>query len=197
MRIHLNLRTLKSAIESNGITRSPTSTESQQIRRIVLALERGLSDENVSDVFVQNEISPRDAILLCSSACPEVIELVLLLLAYQKDWSINPEHETSLLIGVLALEPRLFVPLLEAKGWRYQSDTSDILKNIRIKYHWKRRPRAAQRRRGYSDKGSLPDEQKRLRNACLSQYYIEQFEELQRSDREIRDTLEILRGMLM
>lgn len=196
MKFHLNLVTLGTSIQSSQVTRDPTSNERIQVSRIMRALERPESDSNIEDYFLQGDLSPKAIFYLLSSGCPQVIELTLLLLAIQGGGNINPEHEYSLLLGILHLEPRLFPILLEYKGWKYQNDVSDVLRDIRIKYRWKRRPRAKERIRGYRDHGTLPDEQHRLRQACLSKYYVEQFEQLSRTDREVHDTLAILEGYL-
>lgn len=195
-KLYLDPVVLRSTIVDNGVTRPPTSGEKQEITRLMKALERG-SDPNIEHLFVNPEMSHRDFLLLLSSGCPQVIELALILQAMQDGWRIYPDQEASLLIGILAHEPRLFHLLLQSKGWRYQDNTVNTLRSIGIRYRWKRRPRRRTRKRGYQDHGSLRDDQQKLRNLCLSSYFDEQFEILRRTDKETRDTLEFLAGMIM
>lgn len=197
IKFYLNPIELRSSIEDNGATRPPTSGERQQITRLMKEIERGYDDPNIDDFYVSPEMSHRDFLLLLSSGCPQVIEMALLLQALQGDWKIYPDQEASLLIGILAIEPRLFPLLLQSKGWRWQDDTQNTLKVIGIRYHWIRRPRKKTRKRGYQDHGSLSDSQQKLRNLSLSSYYIEQFEMQRYTDKETIDTLELLAGLIM
>lgn len=197
IKLTLNPIVLKSAIADSGATRTPTGGERQQITRIMRAMERATTDQNIQDYFVNPEMSSSDFLMLISSGCPEVIELALLLNALQGDWRIYPDQKTSIAIGILAIEPRIFPQLLQSFGWRFQDNTENILKTITIRYRWKRRPRRSTRKRGYQDHGSLSNEQHKLREMCLSTYYIEQFEQLRRTDKETQDLLEFLVGFLM
>lgn len=197
IKLYLDPIVLRTSIEDNGVTRPPTGGERSEITRLMKAIERGYNDPNVDCLYVSPEMSHHDFLILLSSACPQVVELALLLQALQGEWHIYPDQEASLLLGILALEPRMFHLLLQAKGWRYQDDTQNTLRTLSIRYRWRRRPRRRTRKRGYQDHGSLRSDQQRLRDQCLSRYYIEQFEQQRRTDKETMDTLEFLAGYLM
>lgn len=177
--------------------RSPTSRERNEIRRIINVWSAAGSDPNVSEITLKNFISERDVILLLSSCCPEIIELTFQILTLQRDFSVNPESETSLLLGVIWFYPNAFRVLISERGWRYRDDVSETLQKIRIRKHYKRHPKKQQRIRGYRDKGNLPDSQRVLRQKCLSDYYAEEVYRALRYEKELRDTLELIFGMIM
>jgi hypothetical protein len=177
-------------------SRVPTSSERQEITRIINFWSKAYNDPNVNDVNLKNPLSERDVFLLCSSCCPEIIELTFQLLALQGEFSVNPESETSLLLGVWWYCPQIFRLLLAEKGWNIRTDLTDTLRNIRFRVRYYRRPKKVQRHKGYRDKGTLPDRQRVLRQSCLSEYYAEELRYLIERDKNLRDTIELLYGLI-
>lgn len=182
---------------NNRFTRSATQKERKEINRIISQWSSIYSDPNVTEVSLVNFISERDLLLIYASCCPEIIETVLQVLTLQRQYTVNPEVESSLLFGVLFLYPELFEILLIEKGWNYRSDVSEQLENIRFYKTYSQRPKKVQRKRGYTDQGSLKPTAKRLREECLTDYYLEEYNRMIQYDQQVRDTLQILAGSLM
>jgi hypothetical protein len=176
--------------------RDPTPSERREITRIINFWSKVYNDPNVDDVSLKNPLSERDVFLLCSSCCPEIIELTFQLLTLQGQFSVNPESETSLLLGVWWHCPEIFRVLLSEKGWNIRTDLTETLRNIRFRVRYYRRPKKVQRHRGYRDKGTLPDRQRILRQSCLSEYYAEELKNLIERDKCLHDTIELLYGLI-
>jgi hypothetical protein len=81
-------------------------------------------------------------------------------------------------------------------GLSIQDDLTDVLKNIRVRVIYKRRPKRSQRPRGYRDRGNLPSQQSQLRRKLTFDEAAEEAYFLIQRDRELSDTLDFLIGLI-
>lgn len=177
--------------------RSLTQSEQHELSRIFSYFAKQGSDPNVQDVFLKDPLSHRQILFILSSDCADLIEAMfqILALANQKI-SLDENNEYSLQLFSLFCHPELLNVLRQQKGWNHIPDCTDQLKQIRVYVKYYRRPKRSERHKGYRDKGSLPDEQFKLRQECLTEYYAQEAKLLCDHDRELRDTIEVLFGLL-
>lgn len=203
MSINLNLDPLRcyigdypDAFFATG-TRQLSSGEEKELRRIFKVITDAGSDPNVQDVYLKNPISQRQLEMILSSQCPKLIEATFMLLEFDRHPFKVQNDKYSLWLYALTRHPEILPVLQQELHWSYRSDLSDVLKEIRVYILYYRRPKRAQRHKGYRDKGSMQPEQTRLRQSCLTDYYAELAEQLARTDREFRDTVELLVGSIV
>lgn len=191
-----NIRLCPLVIRSN-FARSVTRSEQQELNRIFTYLSKEGSDPNVQEVFLKDPISQRQVLYILSSDCAYLIEAMFQLLAISgQNFRLEENDAYSLQLFVLFYHPELLPVVRNTRGWGHVADCSDILRQIRVYVKYKRRPKRTQRKRGYQDKGTLPDVQYRLRQGCLTEYYAEQARKIIEHDKGLRDTIELTFGFL-
>jgi hypothetical protein len=175
--------------------RQPTSQEKKEMNRILSLLTKFGSDENISNYFLKNDLTSREVLLLLSSECAEIIEFTFQLLVFQNgNLSVNEEDQFSLWLYCLTLCPQALPVFRETLHWHVQSDVSNILKNIRVRATYFRRPKRSQRKKGYTDKGSLPSQQEVfVRTLYSEEAQIEAVRIVERNKR-LYDTAQFLIG---
>lgn len=187
-----NLRVLR----SQWYNRMPSEAEEQETARIIQVWVSATHDQNVSSIEF-SPISEKDCLLILSSECPEIVELMFWILATQTRFSLDTESKFSLLLATIAYEPGVYRELIRVSGFKPRADVSQTLKKIRIWKQYYRRPKRIQRKRGYSDHGSLGDIQTRMRRECLSDFYLKEAQRLHQRDLKQKDFLELFVGYLM
>jgi len=197
MKIHLRITTNMNLAASVDGYRSLNARESLEINRILKFLEKEGSDPNVLDVRLKNDLSQREILMFLSSGCPELINFLGILLAYSNtSFSLNISDRYSIILFVIQRCPQVLPVALKEFGLTVQDDLSDILKNVRIRVIYKRRPKRSQRHRGYRDKGSLPSRQSQFRRQLSFDEAAEEAEYLIQRDRELRNTLDFILGWI-
>lgn len=188
---------LQPAVIRSHYARELTPSEGKELNRIFTYFGKLGSDPNVSNVSLRNPISQRQILYILSSDCAELIEAMFQLLALAgQTFHLEENNFYSFQLFMLVYHPELLPVMRVQQGWTHVSDCTDILKEIRVYVEYYRRPTRTQRHKGYRDKGSLPDEQFRLRQGCLTEYYAEQARLIAQHDRELHDMLEIAFGFL-
>jgi len=197
MKIHLQITSNMNLAASVDGFRSLNTREKLEINRILKFLEKEGSDPNVQDVALKNDLSQREILMFLSSGCPELINFLGILLAYSNSsFSLNAQDRYSIILFVIQRCPQVLPKALQEFGLTVQDDLSDILKNVRIRVIYKRRPKRTQRHRGYRDKGSLPSEQSQFRRQLCFDEAAEEAEFLIQRDRELRNTLDFILGWI-
>jgi hypothetical protein len=197
MKIHLQITPNINLSASVDGFRSLNSRESLEINRILKFLEKEGSDPNVQDITLKNDLSQREILMFLSSGCPELINFLGILLAYSNSsFSLNTSDRYSIILFVIQRCPQVFPKALQEFGLTVQDDLSDILKNVRVRVIYKRRPKRTQRHRGYRDKGSLPSEQSQFRRQLSFDEAAEEAEYLIQRDRELKNTLDFILGWI-
>ena len=177
--------------------RNLTPGEEHELNRIFEYLSKKGSDPNVQDVYLKEPLSQRQILLILSSDCSELIEAMFQLLAMAgQRFTLEENNNYSWQLFFLFYCPQLLEVLRTQQGWMHRSDCTDQLREIRVFVKYYRRPKRQQRHKGYRDKGSLPDEQFKLRSECLTEYYAEQARLLCEHDRELQDAIQIMIGYL-
>lgn len=177
-------------------TRPLASGEKQELERIFKVISDAGSNLNVQDVYLKSPISQRQLMMILSSRCPQLIEATFMLLEFNRQPFRVQSDKYSFWLFALTRHPELLPVLQSELHWSYQSDLTDVLREIRVYIQYYRRPKRTQRHKGYRDQGSMQPEQTRLRQSCLTDYYAEQAEQLARTDREFRDAVELMVGMI-
>lgn len=179
------------------LARNLTPGEQQELARIFTYFSKKGSDPQVSDVYLKDPLSQRQILYILSSDCAELIEgmFQILALAGQKI-SLDSNNQYSLLLFLTFYHPELLPVLRTQCNWNSVPDCTDVLKQIRVYVKYYRRPKRTQRHKGYRDKGSLPDQQFKLRQECLTEYYAYEAKLLSERDKELKDTIEVLFGAL-
>ena len=196
MRIKLNDLDVLLNTSNLPYRRNITSTERKQIDRILNVYRDSCRylGTRISEVTFDPNLSERDIFILLSSFCPEVIEFGLQILCFQGELSLNSESDTSILLGILASEPRLLPILLEYKGWRQMPDVSQTLEKIRVQKIYRPRIEQVQRKRGYTDHGSMAPLETKIRKSCLTDELLEEYQRRVKYDRVLKDTIDFLVG---
>jgi hypothetical protein len=177
--------------------RQPKAREQIEINRILSFLAKETSDPNVQEVKLKNDLTQREILMFLSSGCPELINFLGILLAYSTERiSLNTGDRYSLLLFVINRCPQVLPTALREFGLSVQEDLSDILRNIRIRVIYKKRPKRSQRHRGYRDKGSMPTQQQVFRKILSFDEAAEEAEYLIQRDRELKDTLDFILGWI-
>lgn len=177
-------------------TRLLTVGEQTELIRVFSVIEKLGSDPNVQDVYLKNPISQRQMIMILSSQCPDLIEGAFTLLAFNNQQFSVENDAYSFWLYALCFHPEVLPVLMNELGWRYQTDLTDTLKEIRVYAQYYRRPKRTQRHKGYRDKGSMQSEQSRLRRDCLTDYYAEQARFRVEHERSLHDTMELMVGFI-
>lgn len=177
--------------------RSLRNSESREINRILTYLAKETNDPNVSDVKLKNDLSPREILMFLSSGCPELINFLGILLAYSGyGISLNTNDRYSIILFVIQRSPEVLPTALREFGLTVQEDLTDILRNVRIRVIYTKRPKRTQRHRGYRDKGSLPTGQAIFRRQLSFDEAAEEAGYLIQRDRELKNTLDFILGWI-
>lgn len=197
MRIQLQIKPYVNLKASEDGFRSLRATESREINRILTYLAKETSDPNVTDVRLKNDLTQREILMFLSSGCPELINFLGILLAYS-DFriSLNDNDRYSLILFLIQRRPQVLPIALKEFGLSIQEDLSDILRNVRIRVFYSKRPKRSQWHRGYNDKGNLPTEQAIFRRILNFDEAAEEAEFLIRRDRELKNTLDFILGWI-
>lgn len=197
MKIQLKIKPFVNLRASEDGFRSLRNSESREINRILTYLAKEGTDPNVQDVYLKSDLTQRDILMFLSSGCPELINFLGILLAYSnKGISLNSNDRYSIILFVIQRCPQVLPSALREFGLTLQEDLSDILRNVRIRIVYKKRPKRFQRHRGYRDKGSLPTEQAIFRRQLSFDEAAEEAEFLIQRDRELKNTLDFILGWI-
>lgn len=181
----------------SSLARDCSPGEIKELNRIFSLFAKAGSDPNVSNVTLKDPLSERQILYILNSDCAELIEAMFQILALgEQKFSLDSNNKYSLLLHILYNCPQILPVLRTEYGWKHVPDCTDTLRSIRVYIQYYRRPKRTQRHRGYRDKGSLPDEQFKLRQSCLSEYYAHEAKLIIEHDRELKDTIEFLVGLL-
>jgi hypothetical protein len=156
------------------------------------------TDPNVSDVFIKNSLSPRQLLMLLSSECIEIINFAYALDAFEGlNLLVNLEDKYSLWLYCLAKYPEVLPVLRTELGLKAQTDVSNILKTIRVYKKYYRRPKRAQRHRGYKDKGHLPSEQDQYLKQLRYDEAVYEIELQIKRDKSLNDLVDLIFGTII
>lgn len=192
-----NLLSLRSKPVRSKFARSLTVGESQELERIFTYLSKKGQDPNVANVHIKQPFSQRQILFILNSDCSELIEAMFQIIAISgMQFHLEENNSYSFLLFLLFFHPELLPTVRTQRDWRHVPDCTDTLKEIRVYTEYYRRPKRTQRHKGYRDKGNLPDEQFRLRQECLSDYYAEEAKLIAEHDSDLRDTIELFFGYL-
>jgi hypothetical protein len=198
VKIRLETKTFVSlaAASSEGY-RHPTNSEKIEINRILTYLGKVGTDPNVLDVVLKNDLTQREILMFLSTGSPEIINFLGILLAYSNETvSLNAEDRYSIILFLIQRYPEVLKTALTEFGLTIYEDISDILRNIRIRVIYKKRPKRTQRIRGYRDKGNLPSQQAIYRRQLNFDEAAEEAKYLLRHDRQASDTLDFIFGLI-
>lgn len=197
MKINLNIKTRVPLVANSDGYRQPTNSEKREINRILKFLEKEGSDPNVQDVRLKDDLTSQEILYFLSSGSPEIINFLGILLAYSKStYSLNTEDKYSIILFLIQRYPQSFPVAMREFGLTIREDISDVLKNIRVRVIYKRRPKRSQRHRGYRDKGSLPSQQSKFRRITSFDEAAEEAKYLIQRDRELSETLDFIFGLI-
>lgn len=187
---------LLSLPEPSDYSRGMTRTEWKEVNRISASWASAATDRRISDYFLEFELSERDFLMLLCTRNKEIIELALQIWALQGNYSLNPEDKYSILLGVYYNYPRLWYNLLQHFGLRDIDDSSQILGKINFKRVYLPRAKQPQRKRGYTDQGTMKSQEDSIRLHCLTDFSREQFNAEINRNREIQDTIDFISGWI-
>ena len=197
MRIQLQIQPYVNLKANSDGFRSLRSSESREINRILTYLAKTTTDPNVQDVKLKNDLSQREILIFLSSGCPELINFLGILLAYSGyGISLNTNDRYSTILFVIQRCPQVLPTALREFGLTVQEDLTDILRNVRIRVIYTKRPKRTQRHRGYRDKGNLPTEQAIFRRQLSFDEAAEEAEYLIQHDRDLKNTLDYIQGWI-
>lgn len=197
MKIKLDIKTRIPLVAASDGIRQPTNFEKKEINRILSFLSKEGSDPNVQEVELKDDLTPQEVLYFLSSGSPEIINFLGILLAYSNSsHTLNTEDRYSIILHLLDRYPQCFPVAMREFGLTIREDISDVLKNIRVRVIYKKRPKRSQRHRGYRDKGSLPNQQQKFRRKLTFDEAAEEANYLIQRDRELSDTLDFIFGLI-
>jgi hypothetical protein len=197
LKLKLNIETRVPLVAGAEGFRQPNNLEKLEMNRILRFLEKAGSDPNVQEVILKKPLSHRQILYFLSSGSPELINFLGILLAYSEgNLDLNTQDRYSIILHLVDRYPSSFPVALRQFGLSIQDDLTDVLKNIRVRVIYKRRPKRSQRPRGYRDRGNLPSQQSQLRRKLTFDEAAEEAYFLIQRDRELSDTLDFLIGLI-
>jgi hypothetical protein len=200
MSIKFNIHDLCDRVCSNSQllrgVRNLTIGERRQINRILKNIAKAGSDPNIDDLSV-SPLSQRQIMMILSSGCIELIDFLGIYLAYEgRGFSLNEEDQYSIILYLLSTSPEYFQVALQEFGLTRQADLSNTLETLRVRHHYRRRPKKTQRHRGYTDQGHLPSQQQSFSRLLTADEAAEEARLLVEHNKRLQDTIELIKGMI-